>query len=139
MKTFFLDTNVILDWLIPTNSSHFEAIKLMELFFDDKAKGFISSHSLTDIFYVLRKYFDTEDRRQFLLLLVTQFTIISETFEDFYSVLTDNVFFDLEDGLQMKCAVKEDVDYIVTENLKDFKDSDVMAINIETALQIVGK
>ncbi|MBP5450262.1 MAG: PIN domain-containing protein [Spirochaetales bacterium] len=137
MKSFFIDTNVILDWLIPTNSSHIEATKLMELFFNDEAKGFVSSHSLTDIFYVLRKYFDSDDRRQFLLLLVTQFNIIPETYEDFYSVLNDNGFFDLEDGLQMKCAVKEDVDYIITENLKDFKAADVTAINIDEALQIV--
>lgn len=37
--------------------------------------------------------------------------------------------------MQMRCAEKAAVDFIVTENLKDFKDSAVPALSIADALQ----
>ncbi|MBP5464887.1 MAG: PIN domain-containing protein [Treponema sp.] len=130
----FFDTNVILDYLIPTNSFHEEACQIIYAVFEGVVTGFVSSHSLTDIFYISRKYFSVDDRREFLLLIVSSFQIITEEKEDFLSVLTSGVFFDLEDGLQMKCAEKASLDYIVTENLKDFKESKIPAISINEAL-----
>ena len=35
---------------------------------------------------------------------------------------------DLEDGLQIQCATKSGLDYIVTRNIDDFKNSSVPAI-----------
>lgn len=130
----FFDSNIILDYLIPTNSFHEEASEIIKTVFDGKVNGFISAHSMTDIFYISRKYFSLEDRRQFLLLIASTFQIIAETREDFLAVLNDKNFFDLEDGLQMKCAENSNLDYIVTENLKDFKTSKVPAICIADAL-----
>ena len=40
----------------------------------------------------------------------------------------------MEDGLQMKCAENANIDYIVTENLKDFTNSTVPSISIDEAL-----
>ncbi|MDY3721370.1 MAG: hypothetical protein SOZ96_02140 [Treponema sp.] len=74
-----------------------------------------------------------------MLLIVSSFQVISESRRDLVSVLTDKNFFDLEDGLQMKCAENTNIDYIVTENLKDFNNSKVPAVNIETALKLISK
>ncbi|MBR3812969.1 MAG: PIN domain-containing protein [Spirochaetaceae bacterium] len=131
---FFFDTNVILDYLIPTNSFHEEASKILKAVFEGKTNGFISAHSMTDIFYISRKYFSLEDRRQFLLLIASTFQIIAENSDDFLAVLNAENFFDLEDGLQMRCAENAKLDYIVTENLKDFKTSKVPALAISSAL-----
>ncbi len=70
-------------------------------------------------------------------MLVSSFQIISEEKEDFFDVLNKPDFFDLEDGLQMKCAEKANIDYIVTENLKDFGASSVKAISINSALKLI--
>ena len=131
------DTNVILDYLIPTNAFHSEASKIVLSVFNGQLNGFLSSHSLTDMFYIMRKYFPIKDRQQFMLLIISSFQIITEEKEDFIDVLNEPDFFDLEDGLQMKCAEKTNLDYIVTENLKDFKDSKVPAIDIETAIKMI--
>ena len=72
-------------------------------------------------------------------MIVSSFQVISESRRDFVSVLTDKNFFDLEDGLQMKCAENTNLDYIVTGNLKDFNNSKVPAVNIETALKLISK
>ena len=130
----FFDTNVILDYLIPTNTFHNEASDIVQRVFTGTVNGYISSHSMTDIFYISRKYFSIEDRRLFLLLIASSFQIISESKEDFVTVLNDSTFFDLEDGLQIRCAESANLDFIVTENLKDFKNSKIPAISIGDAL-----
>ena len=67
----FFDTNVILDYLIPTNSFHKEACEIMHAVFEGVVTGFVSSHSLTDIFYISRKYFSVADRTLPCMLLLS--------------------------------------------------------------------
>lgn len=134
---FLLDTNVFLNWLIEQNTKHTEASTLILSCLLEKAEGFITSHSLTDIFYVLRKYHNLEQRRNFMLIIASNFTVLTEDNNSFLDVLNASDFFDLEDGMQMKCAENELVDYIVTENIKDFKNSKIPAIDINSALKLV--
>lgn len=75
-----------------------------------------------------------EERRRFLILIASFFQIVVENKDDFLYVLNDENFFDLEDGLQMRCAENANLDYIVTENLKDFVNSKVKSISIKEAL-----
>lgn len=135
MKNFFFDTNILLDYLIPTNSFHEKASLLVKECLLGNLNGFVSAHSLTDIFYITRKFYSVEDRREFLLLIVSNFQVIAEEQDDFVEVLNDPAFFDLEDGLQMKCAENAALDYIVTENIRDFTKSKIPAISIDKALE----
>lgn len=135
MKNLFFDTNILLNYLIPANPFHEKAFLLVKECLLGNLHGFISAHSLTDIFYITRKFFSVEDRRDFLLLIVSNFQVIAEEQDDFLAVLNDSAFFDLEDGLQMKCAENAALDYIVTENLKDFKNSKVPAVSIDETLK----
>ena len=43
---------------------------------------------------------------------------------------------DLEDGLQMQCAIEKNLDYIVTHNKKDFSSSKVKAILPEEWIEL---
>ena len=130
-----LDTNVLINWLVEENIKHKEASRLVLSCLMDGVKGFVTSHSLSDAFYVLRKYHPAiEQRRKFILIMVQNFTILTESSDLFLEALADENFFDLEDALQMKCAENAHLDYIVTENLKDFKNSKIPAISISDAL-----
>jgi len=137
MKKFFVDTNVILSWLISSRDTHSEATSFMKEIFMGRVEGFVSSHSLSDIFYIARKSYSVEERKNFLLLIASNFQIVPENQNDFFEVLSSPTFFDIEDGLQMRCAEKVVVDYIVTENLKDFSSSRVPAVDTASAMQII--
>ena len=135
---FLLDTNIFLDWLLENNTGHNEATKLvLSCLLDNDIEGYVTSHSLTDIFYILRKYHNLEQRKKFLLLIVYNFTILTEDTSKFVNVLNETNFFDLEDGLQIKCAEMANLDYIITENLKDFTTSKVPAIDLNSALKLI--
>ena len=131
----FVDTNVIADWLIPTNSSHEDATAFMRLCLFRQVDAFVSSHSLADLFYITRKQFDAEERKSFIRLIVSRLTVLTEGNGVFIRALEAGGGTDLEDNLQMVCAERGGVDFIVTENLKDFRNSAVPAISIRAALE----
>lgn len=130
-----LDTNILINWLVETNLKHKDSSQIVKMCLKGTIEGFVTSHSLTDAFYVLRKYHHSvEDRKRFILIMVYNFTILTEDAQKFLDVLDDEQFFDLEDGLQMKCAEYAHLDYIVTDNLKDFTNSIIPVLSIEEAL-----
>ncbi len=130
----FVDTNVIANWLIPTNVYHSEATEFMRLCFGGMFLPFVSSHSLTDLFYITRKYFTPTERFDFIRLLINSFTVLTEDSTEFSDAIGLGSP-DLEDALQIVCAERENVDFIITENIKDFSLSSVPVLSIESALK----
>lgn len=137
MMKLFVDTNIFVNWLVSTNSGHDESAQLIKKCMLGQAFGYVSSHSLTDLFYITRKYFSIDDRISFLRLILDRFVLIPENFTMFSTVLNDPSCRDLEDGLQMQCARTEQVDFIVTENLKDFQNSEVKALSAKQILSVM--
>lgn len=138
MTKLFVDTNIFANWLIADNTGHYESSLLIKSCLMGYVAGFVSSLSLTDLFYITRKYFSVEERRLFLQLILSRFNVVEESSDMFSAVLADPNCKDLEDGLQMECAARERVDFIVTENIKDFKFSRVKALSAKDALSMVS-
>jgi len=125
----FLDTNVLLDLALNRNDNHDAADNVVQSCVLKKNEGYITSHSICDFFYILRKDFSTELRMNWVTFLVNTFTILTEDKEAFQKSLKAECFDDLEDQLQIECASAAEVDYIITENLKDFEFSKVPVIS----------
>lgn len=138
LTKLFVDTNIFANWLIADNTGHYESSLLIKSCLMGYVAGFVSSHSLTDLFYITRKHFPVEERRLFLQLILSRFNVVEESSDMFSAVLADPNCKDLEDGLQMECAARERVDFIVTENIKDFKFSRVKALSAKDALSMVS-
>ena len=62
-----IDTNVILDHFCSREPYSASAGKILRLCFQQDCKGYIAPHSITDIFYILRKQFSVSDRKRMLL------------------------------------------------------------------------
>ena len=133
-----IDTNVILDWIMIRKPNAANAKKIMEQCLFGTIQGYITSHTITDIFYILRKDFSVEKRKQLLELLCEGLKVIPENSETILCTLRHKEWKDIEDGLQMQCAKEVNVDYIVTQNLKDFLTSEIKAVNEESFLRIIG-
>lgn len=123
-----IDTNVVLDWLLVREPFLENARYIMEKCLFEDLDGYLTAHSLTDLFYILRKDFDVEKRKKLILLLCDNMNIIAEDKEAFKAALRNENWTDLEDGLQMQSASSEDLDYIVTRNIKDFRTSSVLPV-----------
>lgn len=79
--------------------------------------------------YILRKDYSVEKRKKLLQLLCESLCVIPEDKEIIIETLGHEGWKDFEDGLQMQCAKSEGLEYIVTQNLKDFQTSEVEAID----------
>ena len=95
---------------------------------EKKVDGYLAFHSLSTIWYVLRKMPDDE-RRGWLKNLCSVLGIAGATTEEVKEALEKVQFKDFEDCLQDKCARHIHADYIVTGNKKDFTYAETKTIN----------
>lgn len=133
-----IDTNVILDWIMVREPNATNAKQIMEQCLFGQIQGYITSHSITDIFYILRKDYSVEKRKQLLQLLCEDMSVIPETCQTILRALNRKEWQDLEDALQMQCAKEAGVEYIVTQNLKDFQTSEVRAVCEEEFCEMIS-
>ena len=132
-----IDTNIILDLIQSREPFSENASKIINSCVKKENEGYISAHSLSDIFFILRKDKTVEERKALILNLCSFFTVIPENKNFYTAVCQNNNWNDLEDGLKMKCADFENLDYIVTRDAgKGFNNSPVKVISAENFLNI---
>ncbi len=121
-----IDTNVLLDFI--QHREHFSASEqLLTLCAKREVHGFMAAHSVPNMFYVLRKDFSDEERREILLALVELIPVVNIDHEMIEVALKRKKFSDFEDCLQVECAKKIAADYIITRNVTDYTESEVKA------------
>jgi len=120
-----IDTNVIMDVLVGREPFLHHSQQVVKLCTDKTIHGFIAAHSITNLFYILRKYYNSDECRSILLGLLDIFSIISVDEDKLRRSLQNDRFKDVEDCLQMECGQSVNVSYIVTRNIKDFVGSSI--------------
>ena len=83
--------------------------------------------SIPNIVYIMRKELDNEKIKEISNTLTSIFTVVDLRESDLIKG-ADLDFSDYEDALQSVCASRVKANYIVTRNIKDFKNSTVPAI-----------
>lgn len=125
-----IDTNVLIDYTTQRNTNYESASQIVESCISGKNEGYVTSHSISDFYYITRKSFTKEDRKLWCQFIINSFVILIESKEIFLDALKTEDFFALEDLLQISCAKEANLDFIVTQNIKDFKNSEVPGITI---------
>lgn len=123
-----IDTNIILDVLYAREPFVADSSKIFKYCELKQVDGYISALSIPNIIYVMRKELDREKVRQVLSTLSIIFSIIDLRGTDLIKAADADII-DYEDAIQFVCASRIDADYIVTRNLKDFKDSTIPEIS----------
>ena len=124
-----IDTNVLLNYITNRNDKYLnESIKIVEFCALGKLSGYIAFHTLSTLWYVLRKKPDKK-RRYYLRDICKIFSVASASQTEIVDAIEKESFSDFEDCLQDKCAKEVGADYIITVNEKDFTNSEIEAIN----------
>ena len=123
-----IDTNILLDYILERCPFVNDSSKIIKLCIEDIIDGCISAHTITNLFYILRKEMPVQERKKLLLDLCEIFIVVGIDLEKLEFCLLNDGFNDIEDCLQSECAKEFGADYIVTRNIKDFTDSAVEAI-----------
>ena len=126
-----VDTNVIMDALSQREPFYANGKRVIKLCERDDVEGILAAHSVTNLFYLLRKYFTNDELRDILLGLCGIFSVEGIDKEKLMLALKNKGFSDFEDCLQAECAFIAEAEYIITRNGKDFANSRVPCIRPE--------
>ena len=122
----FLDTNIIVD-ILSKREGYADSLTVLKSCEAGIAEGWVSTATITDVMYILRKHIHPQEVRDAVkrLLLIVDVTGVlkSDISAAFLSDMTD-----FEDAVQASCATRIKTDYIVTRNIKDFINSPIPAI-----------
>lgn len=128
VNRILIDTNVLLDYLLTREPFYEDAKNVLLACVDGKAKGCIAAHSISNMFFILRKDYNAKERREVLYNLCSIFDVEGIDKTKLLVGLQNEDFSDFEDCLQMECAKAYGAEYIVTRNVSDYTASEVKAI-----------
>lgn len=131
------DTNVIMDVLLEREPFVADSYKVLNLCEEHKIDGFVSASSVTDIYYLVRKYtHSTELAYKAVGKLLEIVKVCSVTNDDVLTAFQKKAK-DFEDCLVAVCAQSIHCNYIVTRNKKDFEGFGIPSVTpTEILLQI---
>ncbi len=136
VNKILIDTNVLLDYLLEREPFFEDAKEVILSCADGNVKGCIAAHSISNMFFILRKDYNAKERREVLSNLCSIFDVEGIDKAKLLAGLANEDFSDFEDCLQMECAKSYGADYIVTRNVSDYTVSEVKAIMPKDYLEL---
>lgn len=115
-----IDLNVILDVLQKREPFHETSARVLASAENGQIQGWIAAHSLTTLFYLLRRFQSVEAARAVIndLLSVLSVAAVDQTVIERALNLP---YRDFEDAVQMAAAIATGARYLVTRNVRDYK------------------
>ncbi len=120
MKRIFLDTNVVLDYLMERGDFYKDSEYIFQAAYNDEVELCLSSLSFSNIAYITRKKFSKDELYELLTELRKMVTCTKVDDRVVDAAITGKAK-DFEDALQYFSAIQAGVDCIVTRNTKDFE------------------
>ena len=123
-----IDANIILDVLLQRSPFYENSMKIVHSCAKGRIAGFVSAHTVTTMWYVLRHEFSIEERRKMFRLVFSWCRIAPLGQHELLTALDREEFSDFEDCVQDECASNIHAQYIITRNKKDFAHSKIPAL-----------
>jgi predicted nucleic-acid-binding protein len=126
MKNIVIDINIFMDFLFK-RKGHENVEEIFKFCIKGDVKGFVCAHEITTLCYFLDKM--KNDRSQInkiISRLMRRFFVI-EINEELLNRALYSKIDDFEDAVIEVSAIDKNVDYVITRNIKDFKESVIPA------------
>jgi predicted nucleic acid-binding protein len=140
--TIFLDTNVILDWLLDREDTYAdEATHLFLAAEENRVTIYISAGSVYTVAYVLHRAGKRgQKQRDALGSFLNLVQVAGADKNTFVAANRLMTITDLEDGFQYQTALGNPaIQYFVTGNTKDFRLADQSKLPVVNPAEMVGK
>lgn len=134
-----VDTNIIIDTLTGREPFRESAEQIFILAANQIEDMYITASSATDIYYLVRKHLhNTEQSKNTMSKLYQLFGILDVTANDCQDALLLDMK-DYEDAVISCCAKRNQMDYIVTRNIKDYEHSKVKVLLPDDFIRLVSQ
>ena len=134
---FLVDANILLDVLMNRQPHVTDSASIWKLCETGQAEGYISSLTFANLIYIMRKEINPKGIEIILDKLSLIFHFADLTSSDLISAAKLQ-WTDFEDAVQCVTAKRLNADYIITRNVKDFKESDIIAITPTNMLKLIN-
>jgi predicted nucleic acid-binding protein len=137
MTHLFLDTNVVIDFLVDRKPFSIQAAKLFDHAEKGRIKIYISTVSYNNIYYIVKKL---SSHKQTISILkdLEKITETVGTTKKIMQNALNSEFKDYEDAIQYYCATShKKIEAIITRDVADFKNADMTILTLDEALSII--
>jgi predicted nucleic acid-binding protein len=137
-RKIFIDSDIILDLLCKREPFYSFAAEVFTLGDTSKIELVTTSLVFANVFYILRKLLGIDKAKELLRKLRIIISVVSVD-EKVVDLALNSKFTDFEDGLQYFTARENDIKIILTRNVKDYKEKDLLIQTPEEYLKAVKK
>lgn len=133
-----IDTNIMIDVLTNRDGRSGFSATVIDLCAKQVIDGYVALHSISNMYYILRKQYSDAERRT-ILKRYNEILKVAEVGNDVVDTAINNTAIsDYEDALQYACAETVGADYIVKRNIKDYGKAEIRAISPEELLKLLA-
>ena len=131
-----IDLNVVLDVLLDRQPHVAASASVLASIETGKAEGVIAGHALTTLYYLVQKQVGAKRARQTVRTLLSTFEVAAVDARVLAAAL-DCDCPDFEDCVSAAAAASFGCQFLVTRDVKGFRNAAVRPVTPETALQII--
>ncbi len=135
MDRVLVDTNIVLDLLARRQEFILEAQELFTLSDKKELKLYVSSLTFANTYYILSQKMKLGNARKIL----RKFKVLVEVLpmdDKIIDLSLESDFKDFEDAIQYHTAIENEVNIIITRNLKDFKTAKIPVLTAKDYIEM---
>ncbi len=136
VKLVFLDTDIILDFLMKREPFHLASSSVFELAKQGIIKLNASATCFTNLFYVFRKIAGNNKAKQALNSLLIYINVL-EVNSYIIKTSLESSFSDFEDAVQYYTALNNKMDILLTRNISDYIQDGIPVMKPEEFIKTV--
>ncbi|HWH50590.1 MAG TPA: PIN domain-containing protein [Gemmatimonadaceae bacterium] len=129
-----LDTNVLLDVILRRTPWADDAARVLDMVARRVARGFVASHAVTTVHYIVEREVDRETAALAVADLLEALEVVALESIDYHRALAMQLA-DFEDALHVAACLRAGADYLVTRNERDFVGA---AVATRTPAEVVA-
>lgn len=134
MDKILVDTNIVLDLLAKRKEFIIEAQQLFTLSDKNEVGLYVSSLTFANTYYILSQKMKLNDARKILRKFKVLVKVLPMD-DKIIDLSLESDFNDFEDAIQYHTAIENEINIIVTRNLKDFKTSKIPVLTAKNYIE----
>ena len=129
-KKVFVDTDIIYDLLGKRDPFYLAAAQLFTLADEGKVQIFISALSFANLHYLISKKRSEEEAKE-ILRKFKVLVHVAPLNDKIIDLALNSEFSDFEDALQYYSALQNEIEVLLTRNLKDYRKAQITVLTAQ--------
>ena len=134
-KKVFVDTDIIYDLLAKRDPFYLAAAQLFTLADEGKVQIYISALSLANLHYLITKQRSEEEAKE-ILRKFKVLVHIAPLNDKIIDLALNSEFSDFEDAIQYFSALQNEIEVLLTRNLKDYKKAQITVLTAQDFINL---